>query len=427
VAQKQAVVRATLSATAAGTTDFSSTGFGTVAAAIIIVCNANATNNPQDVAVIGVGFWDGTNQRSVGFQCLDNQATTASDRLSDDSYGVSFPTGGVPDANHYSVSAITDGIRLTFGVDNTAVGRFCTVLLLGGVNAVAGTFTPNATQNSTQASASLGFAPGLVLFATIGATAADTNLTAAIISFGLASSDGTHRCILWGASDAVADEALTVKFATDRAVGQALAGTLTWAGEVTAFGADTFTMTTRDGGSGGDVCFFLALGGADLSYNLGTLTTPAATGSEIINTTITPQAALFALCGANNTTIATDAKANGLSFGMANATNNYSHNSYAEDGAGTTNSGSVATATDCIDLDSSAAGSRTDILNAAATLNPTNITLAYTITDGAVTPRLGWYLAFGAAAATGHPAAKRMGGVRFASHQQIGHRFGGVW
>jgi hypothetical protein len=29
--------------------------------------------------------------------------------------------------------------------------------------------------------------------------------------------------------------------------------------------------------------------------------------------------------------------------------------------------------------------------------------------------------------ASGHPAVKRMGGVRFASHQQIGHRFGGVW
>jgi hypothetical protein len=36
-------------------------------------------------------------------------------------------------------------------------------------------------------------------------------------------------------------------------------------------------------------------------------------------------------------------------------------------------------------------------------------------------------VAYKGAAATGHPAVKRMGGVRFASHQQVGHRFGGVW
>src|SRR5687768_881880 len=146
MAQTVAVVRNTLTATGGGTTDFTSTGFGTPTAAIIIFCNANATNNPQDSGIIGVGFWDATNQRTVSVRCNDNGATATTARTSDDALAIRIEgTDGTN--NDYTVANTTDGIRLTMTVDNTSLARFATVILLKGVSAQVGTFTPNATQN----------------------------------------------------------------------------------------------------------------------------------------------------------------------------------------------------------------------------------------------------------------------------------------
>lgn len=401
MAQTVKVVRNTLSATSGGTADFTSSGFGTPTAAIIIVGEANTTNNPSNGAGIGVGFWDGTNQRVVSVFDEDNQSTTITRRNSDDSYGAKLTdSAATPAVAAYTISAVTDGIRLTLSVDNTTVERYCTVILLAGVSGVSGTFTPNATQNNTQESASLGFAPKLVFFASIGDTVADRDSqTNAILSFGFAEQGGTHRAVLWGAVSGAADEAATVKYSEDRCVGQAFNGTLTWAGEVTTFGVDTFTMTTRDGASGSDVCFYLALGG-DVSFDCGTLTTRTGTGDDVNATDIAPDALLLMLSGASSTTLATDSKANSLMLGMADDDGEFSHNIIVEDAAATSNTASQASATACVDLDSSAAAAKTDLCDATATLNASDFTLNYTVVDG--TARKGWWVAFGTAAAGGN-------------------------
>jgi hypothetical protein len=406
MAQEVAVVRAALTATGSGTTDFTSTGFGTPTAAIIIVCNANTTNNPADSAVIGVGFWDGTNQRAIGVICGDNEATTQTRRNSNDAYGA-LPSM-LASENAYTVSAVTDGIRLTLSVDNTSLQRYCTVILLKGVSAAVGTLTTNTTQNGTANSAAIGFTPALAFFLTVGATAADqTNASHAIMSFGFASSDGTHRAILWSAADGGADEVATILFSETRCVGQAFSGSLAWAGEVTSW-ADPLVMTTRDGSSSADVCFYLALGGADLSFDLGTLTTPTSTGNDVVSTDVAPDALLLFLSTATSTTLATDSSANGLTIGLADDTNEYSHSAYVQDAAGTTNTGSVATATTVLDLDSSSGGSRTDMCTATVTLNSSDFTLNYSVADA--TARKGWWVAFGAAGGGGDPEGSLIGG-----------------
>lgn len=394
MAQTVAVVRGTLSATSAGTTDFTKASFGTPTAAIIIVCNADSTNNPADNASLSVGFWDGTSQRCCAFRTLDAGATSSTHRASDDSYGA-LP-GSTTSLNAYTVSAITDGIRLTLSVDNTSTTRYCTVILLAGVSAKALTFTTNTTQNGTQASASLGFAPTAAFFATVGAGSIDQATTAANMSFGFATSSGTHRMIGAGYADGAADEAGTLLYSETRCVGQISGGATVWTGEITTWGVDTFTMTTRDGSSAADVCIVLALGGADLSFDAGTLTTPTSTGNSVISTTVAPAAVLSMLSTATGTTLATDSQTNGVAVGLADASGQFAHNTFVEDAAATMNSGSAAQAAAFIDLDTSSGGARADMCSGTVTLNSSDFTINYSAVDG--TARKGWWFAFGPAA-----------------------------
>lgn len=390
MAQKAAVVRATLGSTLNATTDFTSSGFGTVSAAIIIACAANTTSNPFDNVGFHVGFWDGTNQRSSSVTALDGSVTASTTRMSDDSYAAcAFGPCG------WTATSITDGIRLTLNPDATSVDRYCTVILLGGISAKVLTFTPNATQNSTQASASLGFAPKLVFFTTIGNTTADTasGTQEAQISFGFASDDTTHRMVAFSSKHGAADEDATIQYSETRAVGQVNSGSLVWSGEVTTFGADTFTMTTRDGGTSSDVTFALALGGADLSFDTGTLTTLTSTGTDVVATGIAPDAVLAMLSTAASTTIASDSTANGFTVGLASDANEYSHTCFVEDGAATTNTGSVATATNFIDLDSSSGGARTDLVTGTVAFDADSFDVTYSAVSG--TARKGWWVAFG--------------------------------
>lgn len=403
MAQTVAVVRASLTATNGATTDFTKTGFGTPTAAIIIFDNSNGTNNPQTSSLLGVGFWDATDQRAISAGATDNQGTSATYRSSDDSYGLVMAADGSNKAA-YTVSNITDGIRLTMSVDAISDSHFCTVMLFSGISAKTGTFTPNATQNSTQASASLGFAPKLIFFSTIGNTAADTAGGATcIVSFGFAAESGpTHRNLIHALSDAQGAELANVHFSTTRCVGQSSGDAQQWAGEVTTFGADTFTMTTRDGGTGSDVCFFLALGGADISYDTGTMTSRTATGDDVNATDITPGAILTAFSTAASTTLQTAASgANSLQFGMGDADGQFSHNMSSQDAADTTDNNSRSTANKLISLDTSTGSGATLFIEGTVTLNASDFTVNYTTVNA--TARLGWWVVFansGAAATT---------------------------
>lgn len=411
MAQTVAVVRATLSATSGGTTDFTKSGFGTPTAAIIFTCAAAVTANPNASGQMSVGFWDGTNQRAVGFVGLDAQATSANYRSSDDSYGLIAPSSSATAQFAYTISAITDGIRLTLSVDNTSVERYCTVILLSGVSAKAGTFTPNATQNGTQASASLGFAPELIFFASCNSTAADINGNGdAVFNFGFAEINGTNRCIMRRVVDAQADEAAVIQFSETRGIGAISSSALIWTGEITMWGSDTFTMTTRDGNTSSVVCFFLALGGADLSYDTGTLTTPTSTGDNVNATDVSADALLLYLSTASGATYASDSQANGLMIGATDDDGEFCHNSFVEDGATTTNTSSAAQAAQCIDLDTSSGGSLSNVCDATCTLNASDFTLNYTTVNA--TARKGWWVAFGPAAA-GDSRGKLIGGDLF--------------
>lgn len=399
--QSVAVVRGTLSATG-GTTDLTSAGLGTVDAAIIFCSNANTTNNPQAHASMSVGFWDGTNQRTIGAFSLDGSGTSDEGRVSGDDRALKFTTTNTAAANlnEYTASAITDGVRLTQTVDNTNVERYVTAVLLSGVDAAAGTFTPNSTQDAAQESASLGFSPESLFFLCIGNDTVDQDQVAhSIFSFG-AATPTAHRMTAIGHEDAVGTTDCTLLYSETRCVGQVFDGALSWAGEVTTFGADSFTMTTRDGGSGGDLCFYLALGG-DFSGELGTLTTPASTGTDAVSTGVSPDAVLSLMSTASGATLHTDSGAEGVSLGASDGTNDYAHNFTTGDGLATSNSQSAASASAVIDLDDENGGFQNLADATVSAMGSSSFTLNYSAVP--VTARKGFYLAFGEAAASGAP------------------------
>lgn len=204
-----------------------------------------------------------------------------------------------------------------------------------------------------------------------------------------------NRLLGFGSVTSSADEVANILFSESRCVGQIFNNATSWTGEVTSWTSDGFVMTTRDGASGGDVCFALALGGADLSFDAGTLTTPTSTGNSSVSTSIAPDAVLLALSTATGTTIESGSGANGLMVGLADDNGQYAHNMSVEDGAATTNANSAASASALVNLDSSSGGSRTDIIDGTVTLNGSDFTINYSATDG--TARKGWWVAFGAA------------------------------
>lgn len=397
MAQKTAVVRGELPVTTVGETlDLTSSGLGTVSAAIIIVCGANTGANPAANDLMSIGFWDGTNQRSMSTIAIDAAGTSNTAKASRTTRGVllSSTTAAIAE---YSVSAITDGIRLTLDVDATTLSRYVTVLLISGISSKLITFTPNATVDTATESASIGFAPKAILFTSIGDTNAD--VTAAVhssLSFGIArQSDGMHRMVTAASRDNLATTLVNKKFTDIRCVGEDSNDGSVWTGEITSWGSDTFTMTTRTAGSGGDVCFALVLGG-DVDIDCGTLTTKTTTGTEAVTTIHRPASVMVVSSSATSTTMETSTNADGWCIGFSNGTNHYSHNTTDGDALGTSNSQSEASATKLIDLDLESAGFTALVEASVDSFNATNFTLNYTTADA--TARKGWWLSFGAAA-----------------------------
>ena len=403
MAQNTAVVTQSLTATASGTTDFTSSGFGTPTAAIVIVSNANTGSNPQANGNISIGFWDGTSQACCSVTTTDASTDAATFRLNRTDYIAALVSNTSTWVAGYQASAITDGIRLTLAVDNTGALRYATVILISGVSAKVVSITPNATADGTQASSSLGFEPGAVLFTTtgfVGSTpnSGSTQTVEAILSFGAATADGTHRMQTWASKNAAAASELTALFSETRAVGQVFNGATNWTAEVTTWGADTFTLTTRDGGSGGDTVYALALGGTDLGAVLGTITTRTTTGTTDTTTTgIDPSAVLFAI-GATDTpdTLKTDSHANSFSLGAASGSVQAGFGIVDEDAAGTTNNESSYSSTKPLHLRASASGTASTLIEAGVTLSTEKFTTDYTTVS--TTARKGWFLALGSPA-----------------------------
>ena len=161
----------TLQATATNTTqNYTVSGFGTAQAAIIMWTDGGTAAWGND-GNIGMGFWDGTNQRLVtsGYDHGDT-LDSVSGRAAWDPANIVWVIVNGSSANERKASitdTITDGIELTWtGGDPSGTRPYVTVILLNGLNGVQTGFrTASATDTGTTQTTTTGITPKLILFA----------------------------------------------------------------------------------------------------------------------------------------------------------------------------------------------------------------------------------------------------------------------
>lgn len=250
-----------------------------------------------DESYFTVGMCDGTNQRSLHCTSSDNLTTTQTRRAASktDVLKIYSPNDYAADLL-IQIDAVGTGLgpgsgQWVFNVaaENTAVERDVIFVFFGGndLQAAVESFEPNATQNGT-ATETVGFDPDLVFFATAGyggeITPSEDKADNSVMSLGAVHNNGgtpVQSMMTYGNADAVGTSVVTSSIFNNRAIGQTFNDVLNWTGEITSFPTNGFTMTTRDGASGADWVYYLALNVGDGDVSVNTWTWPDSTEDSV--------------------------------------------------------------------------------------------------------------------------------------------------
>ena len=391
-----AVVKQTTPA-ATDTIDFTSAGFGTPTAALFFLCWGDSDGTIREAnQYASVGFTDLTSDRCVSMGASDGNATTKTARnMRSDALVAQLllPDGSVAKYGTFN-STITDGLRIDWTVSSSSAQvKLVCVLIKGSTLEDCGSFTPNSSESGTASKSGLASAPKVLLLASHGSTV-DDGTSHGIISFGCAIDDGseTQRCHAWYNQDDSSNVNCGGYLANNRCVGQFYDGSLSWSGELTAWNADGWTMTTRDGATGGDECIYLVLNAPDTEFDLQTIESPTSTETKKYTTGFDVTAVLGAMTHAsavntagNDETVCQFAAAEGA--GEESVASGDDDGSADSDTYNLTDAKVVATATE-------SGGSYGKYLEAAVdSWDSDGITFDWTTVDG--TARLGWMLSFG--------------------------------
>jgi hypothetical protein len=404
MAQTFAVARGTLPDAVPNTVDLEVSGFGAPDAAIIFGGSATSDGNGA-TGVLGIGFWanEDESQTSAGFWLRDGQGTVASYRVQIASRALQYPTlSGSVQGSAWTASEAPggNGIRLTMANDSTTSARLGTALLLKGVSAKVGTLSAATTQNSTASVSGLSFTPKLVFFISVDSTAETLLADDTRYSFGFAEVNGVQRSIGFYEEDNVTTTQLAQKFSEDRCLTIVRDDALTCAYEVTTWASDGFTVTTRDGTGNANTLHYIAIGGADLSYDCGTLTTETSgTPTTSYATDVATDALMLFMGTVANTTLATDATATGLSIGAATSSAQYAVGAFAEDNRSGTESGNISSSTNVLEVWTVSGASNSNLVAGSVAFDSDSFNITYSQTNA--TARKGFWVAFGDAAAGG--------------------------
>ena len=171
--------------TTTGTFDVTIAGLGWTPKACKVTALGSAVNGTVEASVYaGVGFSDGTSQRSVAVNDLNGAASTDAVRVQDTS-GVVFVGGSVARLDMLAGTAgpIADGWKINC-INIVGTGRKCIIEFFGGadLNADVGTFIPASTGNTSKTGMS--FQPNLLMMTGIGSNTANGVLGAhPVLSF----------------------------------------------------------------------------------------------------------------------------------------------------------------------------------------------------------------------------------------------------
>ncbi len=334
MAKKAVVVNGAIATT--GTFDITSSGFGTVDGAIIMMSMATATNTDTNTNSTGIAFYDGTDTLSYSSVTLDNQSKTSSRRITTTSCSFIGTSASVDYVA--SISKITDGIRCTFTDDPSAAFRYTAILFGGGVALKTGYVIASASIDGTSAYTGADFTPQAAIVVTSGAATFTTDPLASFTqSYGIftyngetISQRGYHVQSNHNAND---DEYVSITH-NERV---AYRGGASY--EVTAVSSSGFTVTTRDVASAA-VFPFMLIGGVQ-DVHLGDTPIPTSTGVKSWEGPgFQPQFLLNVQTGMESYNSTSTTEDCCYSVGWTDGTTSGSISGWGDDGAATTDTGS---------------------------------------------------------------------------------------
>lgn len=386
--------------TGTGTQDITTSDLGglTPSAVLFFITNATADATAVDGARFSVGAATSTTlEWCVGFQAQDAQATTNTDRRSDNTRCLFLLQDGTTfrEVAAEFDSFITNGVRINITVASSAY--FLEAVFFAGAdvtNAYAGYVSLGNTLDLVTDITAPGFQPNLVI-AACAHSLNNTATTNANNSIGVVRENSgtvTQRSLCWRDGDADAN-VTTVSNVSDLYGIHALTsgGAVQWGGEFGAFDASGFSVTTRVAGSSTTSLAYLALKINNASTYVDTFTAPASTGTESTTApAFEPQFALVGLTMATTVnTVETDGDSENFGVGVWSATGQSFQMVSDDDNAVDSNTYSLNTTTRPILLKNGAQS--TNIEATFTGFTATGWDLNYTTTAG--TARKGFVLA----------------------------------
>jgi hypothetical protein len=268
-----------------GTQDYTVPGFGTPKAVIGIMTQAWYDDTEQSGACLSVGLADGTTQLMFSGNTRDGLATQDSYRRGESAGFLGVWSLDLADFNDANFSTwITDGVRLSWTITGETPHKLTLVLLSGDdLSAhVAVAQVPHVVDTSNNETG-LGFQPDIVLTCGMGQWNNST-VSHNALGMGVAVNDGnfTQMCIARCDDDGTSQGESTARLLTDRCSARVEANSLDLSAEITAFGADGFTVTAREGSVANEDFMYLALAIKNHRIWAGEITTPTSPGSEAI-------------------------------------------------------------------------------------------------------------------------------------------------
>lgn len=374
---------------ASGSKDFTSAGFGTLDAAIVLTVGGDQTTPQAPGGQISIGFYDGTNQSCHAVCNEDNVGTANSARAQSTSHIARVMDHNNTDVATYTASTITDGIRITIDTDNTTKSFHIVVLLLKGLKNASAIWT-NSTTVTT------GFRPSLILAAHSSIGNNVNHVGRGELTFGVAHIDSVGTITQHYAGLADHDGQTTIKGAQGLFTGAIGAEFQAWKVnyDVTINTVTSTNFTTSTDPVGSDRTSFLAI---ELDNHddaaIGTFTSPTTNGTKTV-TGLNWAPATLAVAGVAVTALNTHTTTDDTAFhaGFTDGVTTSGIWYAAEDGASLSNTEASRSWSSLVHWrDAQATGRREEYANFES-FNSDGFSLDYTNTESG--EYANWFLAF---------------------------------
>jgi hypothetical protein len=277
------------------TTSITSSGFGTPDGAILFINQVTADATDTDHNSLSISFWDGSNIVCRPASDMDAQNTTIT---GSGVYNASIRlviSGTTLDAEG-TISAITDGISISWSNAPGSSWRYTAILLGGGVSVKAGTLQMSGTNGGTAVYSGASFTPQVGLFVSSSYDLLNDFANPALFSLGIftySNSTITQRALDYYSDDAVGTSYVGGYAANARV--HAYPATGAEQASVTAVSSSGFTVTTNTGAFAAQLGFFL-LGNINGVW-LGDTPVPTSTGVKSWEPGFWPDLVLMAQSG----------------------------------------------------------------------------------------------------------------------------------